>query len=382
MLPFSIISHYGNIIIKSQIKKIVSSYQTIALLYSNGNLYMRGTNQLRAFGIDHASDSLNWVLVKTGVDDVWVGPTHTIIRTSTGEYQCAGYFRPLGYDDSPQGKLWVRYDKLYTLTSTPETTVKQICCGSNSTFILLTNGILYGIGFNNQYWLGADSTYRTTYTQSLSNVRSVHHNTNASFAITNDNKLYGTGNSVNGKLGTNMNTIQQGWTEIALPSPYTYPIQAKEHPTHSLLYASTDSTMQDTRILFCGNTSANPGGRIPAWPNNTVFVFTIGNGGQNGSVQDFATGIVQTVSQTLKSFYYNNSSLYGAGLAGYQMGSSTDRSTGFSTFNLGTEIGSISSAHVVNGCTFILSNNTVYGCGTSTWLGINTYDFIIVSTPE
>lgn len=382
MLPFPIMNEYGNTIIKSTIKKVVSSDITLALLYSNGHLYMRGANNFNQFGITSPNSYKEWVLVRTDVKDVWCGTNHTIVQTTDDQFLCAGYYRSLGYNVSTTS--WIVYDKLYALTSTPASTIRSIQAGTQGTFVLLNDSRLFAIGFNHQSYLGSLPSTITSFQLSLSNVKSINYNINCSFAITNDNKLMGIGNSDNYKLGTGSNAIQTTWVQIALPSGYTYPVQAYEGYRTSLVFAASDSTLTDTRILFCGYNGYNSGGQIPFNGTSSVTKFTVGAGGADNQFSNFGTGYINFDYQ---NFYTSGTKLYAAGPAGANIASSTARNTGFSEMTLPApgvqsfcRVGQLASN---SGSTFVVSNNLLYACGVSAlWLDADTYVLTPIRTPE
>ncbi|QOI72021.1 putative DNA condensation protein [Erwinia phage pEa_SNUABM_47] len=385
MLPFPIMNKYGNTVVKNKIKKVLGSGRVVALLYDNGNLYMRGSNQYTNFGIASPSDYKNWVLVRTNVKEVWLNNYHTIIQTYDDQFLCAGYGRALGYGGTSY--LWTVYDRLYTLTSTPATTVKQICLNIYGTFVLLnTNNNLYALGFNayNCLGVGALNSTSTAFTLTRSSVKYVHSNLAGTFCIGTNNVLYARGLAQNYKMGNNSNTDMASWTTITLPAGYTYPVMAFEGYIHTLIYAASDSTLNDTAILYCGYTSTNPGGAIPPYGSNYTPTFRVGAGGTGNSFSSFGTGYLEIGHQ---SFYTDagSTNLYSAGSAGPSLGSSTNKSTGFTIMPLpSTGITSFCSAGNADttGVTFVVQNNILYACGNVTWLDATTYNFLPQEVPE
>lgn len=384
MLPFPIMNQYGNTVLKNQIKKVVGSGRVAGLLYNNGNLYMRGSNQYTNFGIAGASDYKNWVLVHTNVKEVWLNNYHTVIQTYDDQFLCAGYGRALGYGGTSY--LWMVYDRLYTLTSTPASTVQQICLNQYGTFVLLNTNNLYALGFNAAYCLGvgALNSISTAFTLTRSATKYIHSNINGTFAIGTNNLLYARGSASNFKMGNNSNTDMSSWTQITLPTGYTYPILAFEGYIHTLIYAASDSSLSSTAILYCGYTSTNPGGAIPPYGSNYTPIFRVGAGGTNNSFSSFGTGYQDTGHQ---SFYTDSGStnLYSAGTAGPSLGSATNKSSGFTIMPLpSTGITSFCTVGTTDtvGATFAVHNNLLYASGDSTWLDATTYNFVLQSVPE
>lgn len=380
MIPFARMLEYGNTVVKKEIKKLTGSAGTIALLYSTGELYMRGENTQLAFGTSAPTDRLNWVKVLDDVQDVWCGLFHTIALLKNGEYWCAGYYRSLGTTSNTQ---WVKYQKLHDLITTTGSYPKQIETGTQGTHVILQNNNMYCIGFNNTNCLlpGAAGNTLTTFTQTLTSVQKVSYNMNASLAILMSGEVRVIGNSDNYKLGTGNGTLN-AWTKPTLPGTYgTKVIDVYEGYRHTFIFAE-DST-GDRRLIMAGYNGYNQLGQVPFTSTGTLQTFTLGT---VNDVYSFGTGWISLGSQGI---YSDSQYVLGAGYYGANVGTTTINNTGFKKvpFSVPSIIGVTSfvmlgSASDSNSATFVLSNNSVWVCGTAQWCGTAKFELSVDNTPE
>lgn len=385
MLPFPIINKYGNVVVESSIKKMTASSQTIAILYTNGNLYMRGTNQYNSFGVTGGSTT-DWTLCKSDVDDVWCGYYHTIVKLKNGEYWCAGFYRSLGTNSGTT--TWAKYQKLHDLlTANPTLTILQIQTGQQGTHVLLSNNKLYSIGYNATYCLlpasaAGNGASVQTFTLSYTGAKKVCTNINAGMIITTANKLMVMGSSDNYKLGSGNGTLT-AWTAATLPSAYPYVIDIHEGYRDTLVYAAPDSTGANARILMSGYNGYNTLGLNPNTASSTLQTYTASNVAT--TVLSFGTG---WMGLTYQGFYVDGTTLYTSGVNGANIGSKTDKISGYTAVPFtDTHTGTIDSFGILglsnsNACTFVLSNNNIYAIGVASWLGTDTYTLTRQNKPE
>ena len=381
MLPFPIMNTYGNTVIKSTIKKLTSSVQTIGLLYTNGNLYMRGTNSQNAFGMAGGSPT-TWTLVKTDVDDVWCGQSHTIVLLKNGEYWCTGFYRSLGLGSNPG--TWVKYQSLHNLLTSTGTTILQLCTGLNGTQAVLSNNAMYSIGYNGSCSLcpTGNNTSLTAWTASLTSVKKVSYCMNSSLVITTGNALRVIGNSDNYKLGSG-NGVLTSWTTPTLPSGYSYVIDVHENYRDTFVYAAADSTGTNARFLLAGYNGLNTLGLVPYDNISSVQTYKAGTG--SVSLKTFGSGWNTTAYNGL---YTDGTSLYTSGNAGPRIGSSTPKTTGFTAVPYANSYSGLiddfctTGSGATGGCTFVLTNNNLYAIGATEWLGSDIYSLTLQNTPE
>lgn len=388
MIPFSRMLEYGNIVIPEEMKKISASNNSIALLYGNGNLYMRGTNSLLSWGITANNNLLDWTLVLQNVDDIWCGGSHSIALKNDGLYYCAGYVRSLGL--TGQNRLWEPYTLLNNLVSTVASTgsyVSKIECGVQGTQVLFSNGDLYCIGYNVNSCLGPSAlgTTLTSFVKSNTNIRDMSYNINATMVITNSGTVQVVGVSDNYKLATPASgTVLSVWTNKALPSPYTYAMSVYEGYRTTYIYAGTDNTMSSTSIVGAGYNGYNQIGQ-PGSFTNALTTYTAGS--ITTKVRSFGTGWWSVGYSTICSVL-TDGELYSAGLNGFAMGSAVVKSSGFTPilYSTGASVSvtefCIAGSSATSGITMIRSGNNLYAVGTADWLGSDTYTFVNVGAPE
>lgn len=375
---------YGRNIVTNDIKKMVASTNSVALLYNNGNLYMRGENSLSLWGTNDTSNKLDWTLVLTDVQDVWIGAYHTIALMNDGTYHCCGYARSLGVTGS--NRLWEPYALLNNLISSTGGTVKKIECGVQGSQILMNNGDLYCIGFNNASCLAPSSfgTTLTTFVKSLTNVKDVSYNMNATMVITNDNLLRVVGTSDNYKLATTVNgSVLNVWTPRPLPTGYTYPISVYEAYRATYIYASSDSSGTSTALVGAGYNGYNQLGQ-PGTFSTPLMAYAAG--ATNIKITSFGTGWWPTAYSTMCT---DGLQLYSAGQLGAAMGSATNKTTGFTAipFEAGASASTVdefcmAGSATTTGVTMMRSGNTVFACGVAAWLGTDHFNLVPVSLPE
>lgn len=380
MFPIPIISTYGNSVIASTIKKLTSSSRNVAILYTNGHLYMRGSNTYNAFGLSGGSRT-DWTLCKEDVQDVWCGDTHTVIKLMNGEYWCSGFYRALGYSSS--FSEWTKYDKLNDLLTSTGQDVLQIYTGAQGVQVILSDNRLFSIGYNLSYSLlpssaAASGASVQTFTLSYTGAKKVCTNLNAGMLINTANNLMIIGSSDNYKLGSGNGTLAS-WTSATLPSGYNYVFDIQEQYRHTLVYAAADSTGTGAHILLAGYNGYNTMGQIP-FTTTSAQVYTEG---AIATVKTFGSGCLTTSYQGL---YTDGVSLYTSGQAGVNIGSSTNKSTGFTAVSFDTPYNNVIDDFCMASdgglVTFVLSGNFVYAIGAASWLGTDIYSFIKLTSPE
>lgn len=383
MLPFPILNKYGNVVIKSTIQKLTSSSRNVAVLYTNGHLYMRGANTYNSFGLTGGSRT-DWTLCKTDVQDVWCGSTHTVIKLKNGEYWCSGFYRALGYGSS--FSTWTKYDKLHTLLTSTGKDILQVYTGEQGVQVILSDNKLYSIGYNLSYSLlpasaAASGASVQTFTLSYTGAKKVCTNLNAGMIITTANQLMVIGLSDNYKLGTGNGTLSS-WTSPTLPSGYNYILDVQEQYRHTFVYASPDSSGVGAHILLAGYNGYNTLGQVPFTTTTTAQVYTAG---PSATVKTFGSGCLTTTT-SYQGFYTDGVSLYTSGIRGVNIGSSTDKTAGFTAVPFADPYNNIIDDFCMasdgGSVTFVSSGNSIYAIGAAAWLGSDTYSFIKLSSPE
>ncbi|MED6971091.1 hypothetical protein VWJ18_06895 [Escherichia coli O157] len=161
MLPFARMFKYGNIKpTLPEIKKLDGSQLHVGLLYSTGNMYMRGSGSNYKLGTGDASDVLGgWVHVPYEVDDFWACVSGTLIKTVDNKLYCAGLYMGGYFGASGSYVNWTEVTSLFVGIDVSQ--IKNIeftsAGTSGSTLILMLDGRLYGFGMNSRSELGVNN---------------------------------------------------------------------------------------------------------------------------------------------------------------------------------------------------------------------------------
>lgn len=235
MLPFSIMNQYGNKVVQKEIKKVDTGGSSIALLYSTGKLYMRGTNNRGNLGTGNADNLTSWAVVQEDVVDVACGTSNTLIRKNDGTIWCAGwgYMMNLG---NTSNNSFVNITSLFGVHAG---NIKEIQLGLYSILFLTYDNTLYGMGYNYYGELGSPSlmSYRGP-TLIASNVLKMRISANQSGYINSSSVFYRAGQN-----GSTYNLGTGTTTNITTFTPYTG-VQAVDfkldsYTTYVLVYNGT-----------------------------------------------------------------------------------------------------------------------------------------------
>lgn len=376
MLPFAIISTYGNAVapepkVKTLVAADQNSTQVAALLMDNGKLFWRGTNTRSQLGAAKSDSRSSWISVRNDVQQVWIGGFCTIIWTGTNFYhigakECIG-----ATSTGTNNTTWTDITSLINQVATSYNDIQSICLSTTSMVLLHKNGTLYGIGYNTSSELGIVgrvSAWRTI----DSSVQKASTGDNSLCYIKN-NSLYVCGLNTNGQFG-NGNTTAITTPTLVNIANYPYVTDVMANRTHTLVYASTDNV-------------------------STAYLFAAGNGqfGQlgNGAATTTVSTFVKITTATGTSFgnqggkFYNASQiisstgLYGTGaMVIIGRGSSGVASTyglsnyQFSDMNKITHLCCLS-----NTGSFIVYDNRIYRAGTSGWWTSLTSSYVADDNP-
>jgi alpha-tubulin suppressor-like RCC1 family protein len=154
--------------------------------------------------------------VTDDVKQVACGYDHTVIIKNDGSLWTCG--------DNNQGQLGLNSttnrDTFTKVTKNINNDVKQVVCGGLHTFILKTNGTVWGCGYNNygQLGLGATSTSYNTFTQATTNINNdvkqivcgEHH----TVILKNDGSIWSCGRNDTGQLGLGSKTDSNKFTKV------------------------------------------------------------------------------------------------------------------------------------------------------------------------
>ena len=272
------------------------------------------------------------------VVDIYVFASNntTWILTSNGElYGCGDG------DSGQQGSgTYGSSANVYTFTKRAEN-VKEVSCSDYTTWYIDNNNDLYGCGAN---WRGqqgsGDTSDVLTFTKRAENVKTVLSTLHTTWYIDNNNNLYGCGDGDSGQQGS-------GDTSDVL----TFTKRAENVKTVSCSYQTTWYIDNNNNLYGCGFSGSGQQGS-----GDTSDVLTFTKRAEN----------VKAVSCSEDTTWYidNNNNIYGCG---YNSDGQQGYGTSGSSTNVLTFTKRASNVKMVS-CTsdttwYIDNNNNLYGCG-------------------
>lgn len=220
MLPFPIISQTTNNAPSMELKKLSMGNNHWAVLYSNGELYTAGTGTSYQLGTGTNVNNPLWSLVNTDVAMVWAGSSCTLVAKNDGTWWHVGSKFSV-YGTSGTNQTWT--DVSSTFSSVSLINIKKLELGASSMFILMNDGTLYGMGYNQYGELGkGNSTAVTSLSTIASSVQDVSCRVNHCLYIS-GTLLYRCGLNTSAQLGDNTQTNKNTFTSYT-QNNYT-PIQ-------------------------------------------------------------------------------------------------------------------------------------------------------------
>lgn len=231
MLPFGRMVQYGNIKPTVQIIDVKQSEYNMYVLYSNGRLFGRGYNSNGEMGLgDRTPKNLQWYeLFSEGngnVAEVLCGTSCTIIRTTNNKMYLAGWTASTGTVGNTYN---LQFTEITNLFSQFDLSTVKIAMGARGIFVI-SNGVLYAIGHGtnssaDRYGnVGLGSVNSTSFKvvsaggNVVTNVFScIGSQSEASFYITQDGKLYSTGRNMSGTCGLGYVGETPTFTQVTLP---------------------------------------------------------------------------------------------------------------------------------------------------------------------
>lgn len=254
MLPFARILEYGNVApTPSGVKQLVSSSNAVYLIMSDGNCYVRGTNDTYKLGLSQNNVAVDneWLLIGTDVAKCFGSGSNTILVKNDASVIAYGS----NFTSSTGGS--------YALSGTNITSnfgslnlldcVDFIPRGNNALF-LMQDGNLYGIGENSGFVYGDLAISFQTQPYLLdTNVTEISRS-QVGGAVNHYIKngiLIGNGYTSFYTTGINSTAIIRPYTQISLPSGYT-PLKVNSSGYSTHIIARKDSTAQMT-LLYTGS---------------------------------------------------------------------------------------------------------------------------------
>lgn len=223
------------------IKKVVRAYNSVWVLFSNGNVYSCGINTYGQLG--HGDQIQRNIFTRIGyfvtngilISDIFVcasryGSQDSVyFLASDGRLFSCGYngYGQLGVGDSLMKML-------PTQISGAISNISKIAAGGNSAFLLTSTGLVYACGYNGYGQLGVgDLSKREAFTAisgGITDVAEVYawdgrsDGTNwglsqSTFLLTNGGDVYATGYNGYGQLGLGDATQRTAFTHLTFPYP-------------------------------------------------------------------------------------------------------------------------------------------------------------------
>ena len=168
---------------------------------------------------DESINSLLNSLILSGINigdikQIACGSYTTFILKNDGSIWCCGYNNrgQLGLGDNTSQKIFTK------VTTNINNDVKQVACGVYHTVILKDDGSVWASGYNYYGQLGlGDTTARTTFTQvttNINNVKQIACGNQYTFILKNDGSLWTCGYNASGQLGLNDTIQRTSFTQV------------------------------------------------------------------------------------------------------------------------------------------------------------------------
>lgn len=202
------------------------SYST-TILMTDGTVYSTGNNNEGQFGngSSGANQSYNTLNLMTSLPSgklaaqIACGEIHTIVLMNDGTVWGTGYN---SHGDLGIGNTVSPKTTLTQMTSFPVgKTVKSIACGTFHTTLLMTDGTVYGTGWNGDGEFGNGNTTNLSTLQAMTMVSGKTATAMASgnshvIVFMTDGTIYSTGDNSVGQLGTGNNTRATTLTQMTI----------------------------------------------------------------------------------------------------------------------------------------------------------------------
>jgi alpha-tubulin suppressor-like RCC1 family protein len=212
-------------------KQIAAGPSHTLAVSADGRLYGCGADDCGQLGLGYTGQTNFLTFMPIGLHDlpsnspikqVAAGTLHTVILLEDGRlYGCGNNaFGQLGLDN--QGTTRRKFTQLTIPRLGKGIEIKQVVVGGSRTFVLFTNGELYGCGQNGGYQLATgDQRHRTTFTQLTipdiedgAEIKQVAAGEDHTIVLLTNGKLYGCGRNVYGQLGLVDKEYQSTFTRI------------------------------------------------------------------------------------------------------------------------------------------------------------------------
>ena len=289
------------------------------VLMSDGSIYGCGSNSSGQLGdgTNTTRSTLTLLTNSTGKTPVSIscGFSHTIVLMSDGSvYGCGGnLFRQLGDETGIPRKT------LTLMTNSTGKTPVSIACGNSHTIVLMSDGSVYGCGYNNNSQLGdGTTTTRSTLTLMTNSTGktpvSISCGNTYTMVLMSDGSVYGCGYNNNSQLGNGTTTTSSTLTLMTNSTGKT-PVSISCGDSHTMVL------MSDRSVYGCGLNSLGQLGSGTTTTSSTLTLMTNSTGKTPVSI---SCGNNHTI------VLMSDGSVYGCGFNGSGQlgdGTSTTRTT-------------------------------------------------------
>ena len=206
--------------INNDVKEVVCGYTCTFIIKNDGSLWATGGNSNRQLGLGDNTNRTTFTKVTTNINNdvkqVASGYNCTFILKNDGSLWTCGYAADifgLGITTNTAKPTFTQ------VTTNINNDVKYVDCGENHAFIIKTDGSLWSCGSNSNGELGINNTTdKSTFTQVTTNinndVKQVSCGSYSTFILKNDGSLWSCGYNYSGHLGLNDTTDRKTFTQV------------------------------------------------------------------------------------------------------------------------------------------------------------------------
>jgi alpha-tubulin suppressor-like RCC1 family protein len=324
---------------------------------TDGTIYGTGRNTNGQLGNGTTTNQLTLTSISTSgkiPSSISCGNSHTIVTMTDGSIYGTGY----NYDGQLGDDTIIDKSTFTQLINNTTKTPLIVTCGANHTMICMTDYSIYGTGYNNSGQLGLGFSTDKTYFTSIPNINgktplAIYCSYNVTILLMNDGTLYGSGYDAYGQLGFGSKPISQ-YTFIQLTTPTGKTPTAVSCGINHTILLMTDGTIYGSGYNYYGQLG------IATNTDSTVFT-------QMTPVEN-KTPIAISCGGDFTIVLMSDGTIYGTGVNGSgQLGDGT--TTNRNTLTKMTSIINKTPIAIACGYTYtivLMSDGTIYGTGMNT----------------
>lgn len=376
MIPFARIITYGNVLPKTNIKKVVSFYGFVYVLYDDGTAYGTGANGVGQLGDGTLINRYDtWIKCPIeNIKDIYVGVDCTLIITENNKVYFTGFRGSLGATTG----YFNTFTDITSTFSNFDLNNAKLLFGSRGLF-LLQDEQLYAIGqgtyaSRDQYGnVGLGTTASSSFKRVASGVKEIYSSlssaSDASFYISTTGELYGTGRNLYGTLGLGFASEQPTFYKV----PFTLPIKTINLSATNILITTESNDVYMSG--FRGSGLCADGTTASAYYTTLTKNTLIDS--------ELASKFVQYTNSFCSDgaiYLCTSESIYSAGTDYYgRFGLGNTTTTIYSTLVQNGFLQNVTfdPTHIVQGGFFVYywHEDTVYAVGNKQWIPGSTEDF-------